>query len=357
MTRTMKAAVLHAKDDLRVEDGIEVPAPAAGQVLVKLAYSGICRSQLMELRGGRGEDRYLPHLLGHEGSGVVVEAGTGVTKVKAGDEVVLTWIKGEGLEAGGVRYRKGDMTVNAGAVTTLNEYAVVSENRCVKMPAGLPMDVAVLFGCALPTGAGIVMNEVRPEKGRSIAVFGLGGIGVSALIACRLYELDKVIAVDVEAAKLDLAREFGATHEIDASKEDPVAAVRRITDGKGVDYAVEAAGTTTTIEQAFDMLAHKSGLLVFASHPPSGEKIRLDPHSLISGRRIQGSWGGATRPDRDVSRLATLYTERRFPFDKLASHSYPLVDVNRAFDDLEARRVVRALIVIDPSLGSPGGKR
>lgn len=341
----MKAAVLYRKG-LVVEDNIEVPDPGTGQVLVKVAYSGICRSQLMEIRGFRGVDKYLPHLLGHEGSGVVIKAGKKVAKVRPGDHVALTWIKGKGIEAGGCKYKKGRLTINAGAVTTLNEYAVVSENRCVKISRNIPLDIAVLFGCAIPTGAGIIFNEISPKNGSSIAIFGLGGIGLSALMAVSLFGCGKVIAVDMEKAKLRLAKEFGATHCIDSRTEDPVKKIMEITKGKGVDYSVEAAGVTSSIEQAFDAVRAGGGLCVFATHPKAGDKVRLDPHALISGKQIRGSWGGASCPDRDIPRFAKLYSEGKLRLEKLLSHSYTLDEVNRAFKDLEQRKVVRALIKI-----------
>ncbi len=342
----MKAAVLY-DNGLVVEDNIKIPKLNSGQVLVKVAYSGICRSQLMEIRGYRGVDKYLPHLLGHEGSGVVIEVGEKVTKVKPGNHVILTWIKGSGIEAGGSKYRKGEVTINAGAVTTLNEYAVVSENRCIKLSKGIPLDVAVLFGCAIPTGAGIVFNEIDPKKGSNIAVFGLGGIGLSALMALRLFECNKIIAVDVEEDKLRLAKDFGATHCIDSSKEDPVKALMQITEGIGVDYSVEAAGVTSSIEQAFDVVRNRGGLCVFATHPKAGDKIKLDPHALISGKQIRGSWGGASCPDKDIPRFAKLYKDGKLPLEKLLSHSYTLDEINRAFGDLEERKVIRAFIKIN----------
>jgi len=341
----MKAAVLYEKG-LVVEDNIEIPNLGMGQVLVKVAYSGICRSQLMEIRGFRGIDKYLPHLLGHEGSGIVAEVGKKVTKVKHGDHVTLTWIKGKGIEAGGCKYKKGNVTINAGAVTTLNEYAVVSENRCIKLSKGIPLDIAVLFGCAIPTGAGIIFNEINPKKGSNIAIFGLGGIGLSALMAVRLFKCNKIIAVDVEEGKLRLAKDFGATHYINSSSEDPVKKIMQITEGIGVDYSVEAAGVTSSIEQAFDVVRARGGLCVFATHPKAGDKIKLDPHDLISGKQIRGSWGGASCPDKDIPRFAKLYKDGKLPLGKLFSHSYVLDEINCAFNDLEQRKVARALIKI-----------
>ncbi len=197
----MKAAVLfRLNEPLQIIDAIEIPSLASGQVLVKVAFSGVCHSQLMEVRGKRGSDPYLPHMLGHEGSGIVMKIGLGVKKVKPGDKVVLGWIKGEGMDVPGTRYKHGDTVINAGGVTTFSDFTVVSENRCVKIPEQVPLDVAVLFGCALPTGAGIITNRIRPEAGSTLAIFGLGGVGMSALMASGLYNCSAVIAVDVEDA-------------------------------------------------------------------------------------------------------------------------------------------------------------
>lgn len=345
----MKAAVLYELGKpLRVVDGIEIPPPHRGQVAVRLSYSGVCHSQLMETRGARGPDRYLPHLLGHEGAGVVIETGPGVTKVKRGDRIVLGWIKGSGLDVPGPRYRRGNETLSAGAVTTFNEFAVVSENRCVPLPDGVPMDVAVLFGCALPTGAGIVTNSLKPTAGSTVAVFGLGGIGMSAMMACRLHDCGQLIAVDVSADKLALAEALGATATIDASRTDPVEEVRRLTGGKGADYSVEAAGTAETIEQAFNSVRRGGGLCIFASHPPQSARISLDPYELICGKRIAGSWGGASDPDRDIPRFADLYLAGKLPLEKLITRRYRLDDINLALDDLEHHRVGRPVIEIDP---------
>jgi len=350
----MKAAVLtRLAQSLEVISDIALTPPQRGQLLVKLAYSGVCHSQLMETRGLRGPDAYLPHLLGHEGSAKVIAIGEGVTKVGVGDLVVLGWIKGDGLDGGGAKYKCGclDHDINAGGVTTFNEYALVSENRVVPLPAGIPLDVAVLFGCAVPTGAGIITNDIRPAPGSTIAIFGLGGIGMSALMATMLFECAQVIAVDISADKLALSQSFGATHTIDSSKEDPVAAIRKLTGGRGADYAVEASGQASVIELAFDSVRRGGGVCVFASHPAHGTRISIDPFELICGKEIRGSWGGSCNPDRDIPMFAKLYLDGRLPLEKLLSHRYRLDQINEALDDMEQHRVVRPLIEIDPSLG------
>lgn len=350
----MKAAVLtRLNRPLDIVSEIEFSAPGRGQVLVKLAYSGVCHSQLMEVRGRRGADPYLPHLLGHEGSGIVVNVGEGVSKVSPGELVVLGWIKGDGLESGGMQYHCNSLTqkINAGGVTTFNEYALVSENRVVALPKGVPLDVAVLFGCALPTGAGIITNDLRPVAGSSVAIFGLGGIGMSALMATILFQCAKVIAIDVSSDKLELARCFGATHTIDASTCDPTNEIRALTDGLGVDYAVESSGQVQVIEQAFASIRRGGGTCVFASHPEQGKTISIDPYDLICGKQIRGSWGGSTYPDRDIPILSKLYLEGKLPLEKLITKRYRLEDINDALDDLESSKVGRPLIEIDKTIG------
>ncbi|KIM05700.1 MAG: acetoin dehydrogenase [Sulfurovum sp. AS07-7] len=346
----MKAAILiETNKPLCIKD-ITSSALQKGQVLVKLAYSGVCHSQLMEVRGKRGEDKWLPHLLGHEGTGIVHEIGEGVTKVKVGDRVILGWIKGEGINAVPAKYNFNGTIINSGNVTTFNEYSVVSENRLVKLPEGIPMDVGVLFGCAIPTGAGIIMNQISPKENSTIAIFGLGGIGLSALMATKLYNCRNIIAIDIEDKKLKLAEEFGATHTVNSLKQDPKEVIMKVTDNLGVDYSVECSGIAKVIEVAFSCVKNNGGLCIFASHPQNGDKISLDPYDLICGKQIQGSWGGASCPDRDILKIAQLYLDGKLPLEKLLDKQYTLEEINEALDDLEKRNVLRPLIVIDKSL-------
>ncbi len=347
----MKAAVLYSPPlDLIVENDLELPGLETGQVLVQMAYSGVCHSQLMEVRGKRGADPYLPHLLGHEGSGRVEAVGPGVSKLKAGDRVILGWIKGQGQNAMGPKIRHKGRVINAGSVTTFSEYSIVSENRCTLLPAGVPMDVAVLFGCAVLTGAGIVTHTLKPAPGSTVAVVGLGGIGMSALMATRLFECARVVAFDVSDEKLRLAREIGATDVVNSAHVDPVSEGLRLTENRGFDYAVESAGMASTIEQAFALVRRGGGRCVFASHPEAGAKIQIDPFELICGKQIEGSWGGQSNPDVDIPRFADEYRRGRLPLEKLISKRYRLDQINEAIEDLEHKRVGRPLIEINPNL-------
>ena len=346
----MKAAILHQVNKLLSIETIKFSTLQRGQVLVKLAFSGVCHSQLMEVRGKRGEDRWLPHLLGHEGTGVVQDIGEGVTKVKEGDRVILGWIKGRGINAVPASYDYNGTKINSGNITTFSEYSVVSENRIVKLPAGIPMDIGVLFGCAIPTGAGIVINEICPKDNTTIAIFGLGGIGLSALMAIKLFKCSKIIAIDIEERKLKLAKEFGATHMINPLNENVIGKILEYTDNVGVDYAVECSGIAKVIEDAFESVKNNGGLCVFASHPRNGEKICLNPYDLICGKQIKGSWGGSSQPDVDIPKFANLYIEGKLPLEKLLTKRYTLEQINDALDDLENRKVARPLIVLDENL-------
>ena len=342
--KKMKAAVLYKTGEPLVVEEIDIPELKEGQVLVKVAYSGVCRSQLMEVKGFRGEDKYLPHLLGHEGSGKILAVGEGVQKVVPEDTVVMTWIKGDGMNVAGPKYRKGDQEINAGGITTFNEYAILSENRVVKIPDSFPMDLAWLFGCAIPTGAGIVLNSIQPESKDSIAFFGLGGVGMSALFAAACIKCENMVAIDIDPKKLELAKQLGAKHLINPLKEDALAKIMEITEGRGVDYSVEASGSSKIIEEAFKSVRNQGGLCVFASHPPAEERISLDPFDLICGKCIKGSWGGDFYPDRDLLKFFELFQSGQSLMEKFKSVPYKLEDINQALDDLDQGRVVRAYI-------------
>jgi len=337
------AAVLeHTKQPLAIHHDIETPQLKSGQLLVKLQYAGVCHSQLMEVRGKRGEDKFLPHFLGHEGVGNVVDIANDVAKVAVGDSVVLGWIKGEGLDAGGCQYQQGNRLINSGAVTTFSTYAVVSENRVVRLPKGIAPKTAVLLGCALPTGAGIVLNQLKPEPNSSVGVYGLGGIGLSALLAMNHFNPQVIVAFDIEDSKLALAKELGATHCY--SVDEKGIAQFKQDFPLGLDSIIEAAGKTSTIEAAFSLVKRGGGRCIFASHPPAGEQIRLDPFELICGKSIEGSWGGGSQPDQDLPIIVDIINKYRLPVEKLLSNEYSLKQINQALDDLEQRKVTRALI-------------
>lgn len=322
---------------------LEIPKLKRGQVLVKIAYSAICRSQLMEIGGHRGHDKWLPHLLGHEASGVVADIGAEVTKLKAGDEVILTWIKSSGIESAAPQYSHNGRTINAGPITTFSNYSIVSENRVVLKPNGLDMDVAVLFGCALATGSGMALNEIQTSESDFILVLGLGGVGMGALLTLLAMGHKNVFAADKDDAKCTLAESLGATALKVTSKTRFLNSLKSAVP-QGFDYCIEAGGSVKTIELGFATLNSRSGSLLFASHPPNDERIALNPHELISGKQIKGSWGGAIAPDSDIPQLAELFKDSGTQFEALIQNKFELTQINRAVELFSKGSIFRPIL-------------
>ena len=341
----MKAAVLYELNKPLVIEEIEIPELSHGQVRVQVKASGVCRKQFQETRGLHGPDPYLPHLLGHEGTGIVEAIGSGVTRVKVGDHVVISWIKAKGLDPKPPVYRRGDQCINAGAVTTFNQYTLAAENRVTPIPKDLPFGEAALLGCAIPTGVGVVMNTAKVKPGSTVAVFGAGGIGINIVQGAVLMKAAKIIAVDLYDQKLNQAKRFGATHLINARQQDPVKRIQELTEGKGVDYAFEASASREAMENAYASVAWGTGLAILVGNLPfHDKKILIDPFPLYAGTRLIGTWGGETDPDRDFPRYVEWYRSGRLKLDELITHRFRLDEVNAALLALERGEVGRAII-------------
>ena len=340
--KTLAALLVETGHPLELAE-IEIPVLKPGQVLVDIAYSGACGTQIMELRGLKGEDKWVPHCIGHEGSGTVLETGSSVTKVKAGDKVVLSWIKGEGIEAGGAVYQWGDRKVNAGGVTTFQKRAVVSENRLTHLPETMPMDVAVLLGCAAPTGMGAIYNVLQMQAGQSIAVFGVGGIGLNACLAAALGGAAYVICIDPSPTRRAMSKIFGATHVIDPDNENVAEQIKSILP-TGVDLAVEATGLPQVMLQAVQCTRSQGGRAVVIGNAKSGAVLSLDPTLFNQGKSMMGTWGGDSLPDRDYPKYGRLLMSSKYPVKDLLSKPYSLMQANQALDDLATGIIGRPLI-------------
>ena len=344
MMKTKAAILTELNQSLQIMD-LEMPELQPGQVLVEMAYSGICRTQLNEIRGKKGPDRFLPHTLGHEGSGLVVIIGAQVTKVAPGDRVVCTWLKSSGADVLATQYLYRGEKVNSGAISTFLTHAVISENRLVPIPAEMPLKEAALLGCAIPTGAGIVRNTLQVESDHSLAVFGAGGIGLSAIMTAAALGTETIIAVDIFDHKLQQAKVLGATHLINGESGTVLQEIAAIVPG-GVDFSIEATGVTAVMETAFAVIKN-NGQCIITGNPAVGEKLCLDPFDLIKGKRICGSWGGATDPDRDIPAYVELFLSANLPLDRLITHEFSLAEINSAFDELEQGKVGRAIIKME----------
>ena len=338
-----RAAVLVGINEPLVITELEIPALKKGQVLVEVLFSGICHTQLSEARGLRGPDKFLPHALGHGGVGRVLELGPGVKKVKKGGKVVLSWMKGGGLDGGPVKFKWGAKEVNARPIATFMSAAVISENRVTPLEDDrISMKQAAILGCAASTGFGLVFNTLRAKAGRSVAVFGLGGIGLCAVAAARAAGLRRVVAVDPERDRLEAALAMGATDVLDAADAVPIEL--QALEPRGFDYAIEATGSPDVMRQALECVRAQGGMAAIAGKAPFGETLELDPHHFSQGKRLLGSWGGDNDPDRDFPEYARLVAEKKVDLSPLTSAVYPLSGVNTALDDLEAGRALRPLL-------------
>ena len=337
------AAVLVETGKPLVLAELDIPALRPGQALVEIAFSGVCHTQVLECRGYRGEDPYLPHCLGHEGSGIVRDVGLGITKVKAGDHVILSWIKGSGADVPGTVYQWGTRNVNAGGITTFSRHSVISENRLTVVPEDISMRDAAMLGCAVPTGLGAVFNTAQPRPGQSMAIFGTGGIGLCAVAGAAIAGCTPITAVDIRQDKLKLAGQMGATHCVHAAEVDPVEEVKRICPG-GVDFAIEASGRPEVMLQALYSVRNQGGVAVVVGNARHGERVELDPKQLNLGKQLRGTWGGDNCPDRDFPRYCKLLSFGKLNIEPLLSKTYSLSEINDAIDDLEAGKVARPLI-------------
>ncbi|QPH52609.1 zinc-binding dehydrogenase [Pontivivens ytuae] len=340
--KTRAAILVETGRPLEVAE-IGIPALKPGQVLVEVNYSGACGTQVMEWRGEKGEDKWVPHCLGHEGTGVVLETGSAVTKVQQDDRVVLSWIRGVGQEAGGAVYDWAGRKVNAGGVTTFQKLAIVSENRLTKVPVGLSQELGVLLGCAAPTGMGAVFNVLKARPGDSVAVFGTGGVGLNAVMAAAFSGATPVIGIDPSPARRELAITYGATHVLDPSESDVVEAIREIVPG-GVDLAAEASGQPAVMKQALQTTRAQGGRAVVIGNAKAGNALSLDPGLFNQGKSLLGTWGGDSVPDRDYARFGKLIASDRFPVQDLLSAPYALSQINEALTDLAAGTIGRPLI-------------
>jgi S-(hydroxymethyl)glutathione dehydrogenase/alcohol dehydrogenase len=365
----MRAAVVRETDRLGVET-VLLGGPHEREVLVRIHAAGICHSDLHTLQG---QLRATPPLvLGHEGAGVVVEIGSQVRSVAVGDRVMVNWMPAcrqcsqclEGrsylcerlpsttfsalLPDGSTRLRtqEGMALKHFLSSATFAEYAVLDEAGVIPIPADVPYEVAAVMGCAVVTGVGAVVNTAQAKAGRSAAVIGCGGVGLSVILGCVLAGLHPIVAVDTQANKLNFARELGATHTLHAVPGVHVADEIKSMVRGGVEYAFDSVGAATTIGAALDSARPGGSAVVMGLHGIK-QPAAINPASLIyQNRRLLGSFFGSSSPFVDLPRLIELYRAGRLPVERLISARYNLNGINHAFADLEAGRLARGVVVL-----------
>ncbi|MDD9932719.1 MAG: Zn-dependent alcohol dehydrogenase [Myxococcales bacterium] len=364
--RTMRAVVLADDGPLRVEE-VQLDGPEAGEVLVKITACGVCHSDLHMINWSRQAGVPAPSIFGHEASGVVEEVGEHVHTVKPGDHVVMAFKPTCGKcfycvrsmpqlcerpdnrdrSARGKRPRltMGGKPVNQGVgVGGFAEYTVMPEGGVIKLRDDAPLDKVCLVGCAVTTGVGAVTSAARVEAGTPVAVIGIGGVGLNVVQGARLAGARHVIAIDTLESKLELAREFGATHTIHAEREDPVARAKEITAGY-LDYAFEAIGLGKTVEQAFEMI-RPGGIAV--SLGINTDKITIPGTALLQEKKLIGSMYGSVSVKQAIPRFVDLYMNGQIKLDELISKRRGFDEANEAFEDMKSGAVARS--VLDPKL-------
>jgi S-(hydroxymethyl)glutathione dehydrogenase/alcohol dehydrogenase len=318
-----------------------------GHVLVQVHHSGICGSQLGEIDGAKGEDRYLPHLLGHEASGTVIDTGPGVRHVESGQKVVLHWRKGQGIDAAPPTYSWNGRRVNAGWVTTFNQYAVVSENRVTAIPDDSNLEVAALFGCAVTTGFGVVVNNAKLSIGESVVVFGAGGIGLNIVQAAALVSAYPIIAIDRFDGRLAFARSLGATHIINVDGADVGQEIEKIVGAAGPDVFIDNTGLARIIEFGY-RITKPQGRIVLVGVPRQESTSTIHTLPLHFGKSLIGSHGGETIPQQDIPRYHRLYRHGLIRLDEIITDRFSLDQINEAIFSMRSGKANgRCLIAMD----------
>ena len=344
----IKAAILvHQHEPLELAE-IESPECLRfGQVLVQVHYSGLCGSQLNEIDGTKGPDRFLPHLLGHEGCATVLETGDGVTAVKRGDKVVMHWRPGRGIQSETPTYRWNGQNVNAGWVTTFNGHAIVSENRLTPIPSDFDSRLAPLLGCAVTTAMGVINNNAQVKIGQSVVVFGVGGVGLCIVQAAKMVSAYPIVAVDVVRGKLGLAERFGATHGIDSkTAADLDGTIRDIVGQSGADVIVDTTGQPRVIETAYELTQPK-GRTVLVGVPRKGDNISIYSLPLHFKKGLTGSEGGDAEPHHDIPRYVRLMRAGRLDLAGLVTHEFRLEQINDAIALARSGEAGRLLIAME----------
>ncbi len=341
-----KAAILVEQNKELVIDELKIHSILGfGQVLVKVKYSGICGSQLGEITGVKGPDNYLPHLLGHEGGAVVLEIGPGVTRVKQDDNVVMHWKKANGIESPTPTYQWGNKNVNAGWVTTFNDYAIVAENRLTPISKDISLRHAALMGCAVLTGFGVVNNDANIKIGQSVVIFGIGGLGLNIIQAASMVSANPIIGIDILDNKLELAKQLGMTHGFNATNVKNINdEINKIVNETGADVVIDTTGLPHIIEQAYALAASQSKVILVGV-PKLGEHISIYSLPLHFNKVLKGSHGGGAVPDVDIPRYVNLHKANKLKLDSLITHEFSLEEINTAIGMMKSGKIAGRIMI------------
>ena len=336
----MKAVILEKLNNDLIIDDVEITSLQYGQVLVKNIVSGLCGAQLQEIAGLKGNANFLPHLMGHEGCGIVQEIGAGVNTVKVGDKVVMHWRKGEGIEAPFPKYIYKNKEISSGKVTTLSEYSIVSENRVTTVPHDTPEELCALLGCGLTTALGVITNEANVKFGESVMIIGSGGVGLNLIQGAKLASAYPIYAVDIIEEKRELCLNIGANYFINSKNETP---------NIKVDVIIDTTGNPEVIANAISYLSG-TGRMILVGQPKPGQEISIPNANKLfdgNGKLIKATQGGKTSPVEDIPRYINLYKSGLLDINKIITHRFNLNEINEAFALLKSGKAGRIIININ----------
>lgn len=343
-----KAAILVESHKPLVVAEIGLPeALTFGQVLVKIHYSGICGAQINEIDAVKGPDKFLPHLLGHEGSATVLETGPGVKTIKPCDTVVMHWRQSDGIHAEPASYRWNGKKVNAGWVTTFSEHSVVSENRLTVIPDDFDLKQATLFGCSVTTAIGVINNDAQVKVGESVVVFGAGGVGMSIIRAAEMVSAYPVVAIDIVDSKLNMAKKYGVNFCFNSNTTDDLEGeIRKIVGVAGADVVIETTGKARIIELAYE-LTHPDGRTILVGVPEKNDKVNIYTLPLHFKKILKGSHGGDTVPHIDIPRYIRLFKAGKLNLEDFITDEFKLDEINKAIQLVREGNTGRVLLSMD----------
>ena len=337
-------AVLEKVNKPLIIKNLKIPNLQKNQLLVKIKYSYICGTQLNEIFGAKGPDKYVPHTLGHEASGNITQVGPGIKNFKIGERVVLSWIKKKGSSSVNPFYLdKKNKKINSGLVSTFSNFTVVSKDRVYKIPANLPMDIAALFGCALPTGFGIVLNYLKKiSKNDYVGIYGVGGVGIMSLIALKSLGIKNIYAIDKNKKNLNIAKKFGCKFTL-TLEDFEKKILNKFINKKNIKYNFEMSGNKMMMEAAIRNLSN-SGSMIFAGNTKKGDFIKLNPYDLIFGKKIFGFSGNDVSLEKNFKNYIKIIKKINFKQISNIFSIYKFKNINEAILDFKKGTVLRPLI-------------
>lgn len=341
----MRSAIINeVNSPLTIEDLTLPDSLDFGQVLVKVTVSGLCGAQLQEIAGDKNNAKFMPHLTGHEGCGIVQKIGPGVSKVKEGDKVILHWRKGSGIEANFPSYMMGDKKLSGGKVNTITEYAVVSENRMTAVPTNIDDEFCALMGCGISTSFSVVSKEADVKFGESVLVIGCGGVGLGCISASRMLNASPIIGIDINPEKFQLVRKNGGDHFFDGNN-----AITHLKEsGTKIDCIIDTVGNLDLVSQFLPFLSD-AGRCILVSLPKKGTSLTVtDPNKFFGseGQRVLTTQAGGFDPDTDIKRFVKLYQMGKIDYKSLVTHRFKLEEINEAIQTLRSGEAGRIMITI-----------